>query len=727
MPTSRRKLSKIQSDLLSVLLGAMILIPTLTIIGWAVKLQIAKYQASQEAQERLREAEKQQHQQEIEDAKLKAAQALAYGADVSERGRKESVALADWHHSFPENVDCTVTIPPISSADESSSNVRLSKIMQLYGDNKVGLLRKSALSETNRSDYELRWSTGSTILQEVVEFDSVGRAIIKLVERRDAEKAAHLGWNKVEINLDAKQFKGDYIWQYGIDGFETTDSKPHPHLELPYNIVVSKVDENSAADKAGLQEGDVLLRFNSYDLRLKNSHYLIPLTTLPRGSEVLYTVFRPRTEIHDLTRAEMRNSDSGTLGMKVNWDNKGYGVVEDVYIDSPAAKAGIRRNDRITSLNGDSLETLSHGEILEKLAGPPGRSIPVGVEHVRYIKVKYTEAETLTNQIVATLPNLFDRGRPSWPPVETLVQAGARPFTYAPVPAPPNGAARVVPVQPKADLAFGSETTPPPRTTQPAVQPSASSFAGADDNLDQAKAAILDYFASRNSSNSSHAVRRLANSVYYYGSENKTPAEVQQRINEENARFPYFSITNINVLRSTPKADSEYDAYVSADVRMELDSITAPRAVTKHFYVRTKRFSEGTYITHIGDKTFVGWQLAAYTAWIGPQDIRRSEQNHSTPFSEIEFKSDSLNSVKAVEAREIIFQDRVNYSHGIVDSLDNDSEFFHVDKGMLSEKLESLRTLPVNVVGNVEKIIAGGVRVEVKIFKDQAIQIRVME
>ncbi|GAB4332226.1 MAG: DegQ family serine endoprotease [Calditrichia bacterium] len=160
-------------------------------------------------------------------------------------------------------------------------------------------------------------------------------------------------------------------------------------MEKPEGVVVSKVEEGSPAEKAGLQPGDVIIRFN--DRRVKNTINLsswvstagvdakITLTILRDGKEKKLNVALGEMP-ENLAAAESRVEASEKIGIKVanitsdlvkQFDlkvKKDAVVVTEVANGSVAAQAGLRPGDVILKINRKPVKSVADFQnILDKI------------------------------------------------------------------------------------------------------------------------------------------------------------------------------------------------------------------------------------------------------------------------------------------------------------------------------------------------------------------------
>lgn len=155
-----------------------------------------------------------------------------------------------------------------------------------------------------------------------------------------------------------------------------------PKLAEAFNIpfrrgaVVSYVEKNSPADRAGLKTGDIVTEINGKAVRnadtLRNSMGLLRI-----GQSVKMNVFRDN-KLFSLT-AKVAEQDkqkenikgvklhaqlSGTELQNIQPSSKLYGRIEGVIISavengSPAARTGLRRGDIITSANRKNIKNIT--------------------------------------------------------------------------------------------------------------------------------------------------------------------------------------------------------------------------------------------------------------------------------------------------------------------------------------------------------------------------------
>lgn len=165
-------------------------------------------------------------------------------------------------------------------------------------------------------------------------------------------------------------------------------------LDSPSGALISKVETDSPAARAGLEAGDVILKLDG--VAISESNDLPPrIAALPPGSEARLEVWRKGERQNVTVTVEERETpvavadagqaaEQGRLGVAVRplsaeeqkqlASDKGLLVLESA---GAAARAGIRQGDLILSLNGKPIE---NAEQLRDLIRDAGKHVAILVQ-----------------------------------------------------------------------------------------------------------------------------------------------------------------------------------------------------------------------------------------------------------------------------------------------------------------------------------------------------------
>ncbi|AKZ64616.1 peptidase [Herbaspirillum hiltneri N3] len=164
-------------------------------------------------------------------------------------------------------------------------------------------------------------------------------------------------------------------------------------LKKSEGALVSSVEKGSPAEKAGVQPGDVILRFNGQAIDHSVDLPTLVADAVPGTTQKIDVMRNGTLKSLNITIGELkpakeaaasRNEPQGRLGLAVRPLDKseqqqigvhGGLLVEDV--NGPAAVAGIQSGDVILSLNGNAVTSV---EQLRSLVGKAGKSVALLVE-----------------------------------------------------------------------------------------------------------------------------------------------------------------------------------------------------------------------------------------------------------------------------------------------------------------------------------------------------------
>jgi serine protease Do len=157
-------------------------------------------------------------------------------------------------------------------------------------------------------------------------------------------------------------------------------------LKRPAGALVSSVSNNSPAAKAGVEPGDIIVRYNDREIVSSNELPLLVSSAAPGTTAKLEVVRNGETKHLNVTIGEMKGGkvaaaapaeeSHGRLGIAARQltpeEQKQAGVKGGVLVENAsgaAAEAGIQSGDVILSFNGTPVKTVDELRSLVAKAG----------------------------------------------------------------------------------------------------------------------------------------------------------------------------------------------------------------------------------------------------------------------------------------------------------------------------------------------------------------------
>ncbi len=166
-------------------------------------------------------------------------------------------------------------------------------------------------------------------------------------------------------------------------------------LDRSSGALVSRVLQDSPAEKAGLKSGDIIMSFNGEEIE-HSAELPYVVGQMKAGDKVKAEVYRDGKEQTILVTLEARPNDPQVLTQSKQSQNRlgmivgelpadvaknfeiDHGVIIEQVIGGTAARNGLQQGDVITMLNGQSIESVADFMNISKDI-PNGRSVPMRV------------------------------------------------------------------------------------------------------------------------------------------------------------------------------------------------------------------------------------------------------------------------------------------------------------------------------------------------------------
>jgi membrane-associated protease RseP (regulator of RpoE activity) len=233
---------------------------------------------------------------------------------------------------------------------------------------------------------------------------------------QDKDKQA-AGWENIFLN-------DGQIWSRGLGAQDeldlaAADDSVRQHLNLPSNkgVVVLGVAPNSGAALAGIEQNDILLAVGEaplakpedlYDQLKQAGDKPVTLTLLRSGSQITLQV-QPVIRVALRPVAPKATPSDYWIGVTVTpiepvlraqlglSENKGV-IVNQVFADSPAAKAGISLHDIIVSVEGNPITEPSQLAQAVQSKGTKSLSLSLATKGRRWRNVTVTPEPKKINE-----------------------------------------------------------------------------------------------------------------------------------------------------------------------------------------------------------------------------------------------------------------------------------------------------------------------------------------
>ncbi|NWX86452.1 NHRF3 protein, partial [Nothoprocta ornata] len=151
-------------------------------------------------------------------------------------------------------------------------------------------------------------------------------------------------------------------------------------------LYIVEISSQGAAAKAGVKNNDRLIEINGKNVE-NNKHEEVVEKVKKSGNHVMFLLTDEETDQYYKSQKMVLSKESASLKLlplkprliELQKGTNGYGfylrmeqntgdhVIKDVDSGGPAAKAGLKDNDILVAVNGERVEALDHGQVVEKI------------------------------------------------------------------------------------------------------------------------------------------------------------------------------------------------------------------------------------------------------------------------------------------------------------------------------------------------------------------------
>ncbi|NWJ06595.1 NHRF3 protein, partial [Crypturellus undulatus] len=152
-------------------------------------------------------------------------------------------------------------------------------------------------------------------------------------------------------------------------------------------LYIVEIASQGAAAKAGVKNNDRLIEINGKNVENNEHEEVVEKVVKSSGNHIMFLLSDEETDQYYRSQKMVLSKESASLKLlplkprliEVPKGTTGYGfylrmeqntgdhVIKDVDSGSPAAKAGLKEKDILVAVNGEQVEALDHGQVVEKI------------------------------------------------------------------------------------------------------------------------------------------------------------------------------------------------------------------------------------------------------------------------------------------------------------------------------------------------------------------------